>query len=153
MLNNIRKDGYFVRADVYSPLFNKEVSVTMDAEDHIGYAESCITYFNAFSDDLIVRLCEASIRYRDFFLEYIGEELIVYESARDVLNHITPLTFTIPNPENGDEPVLHMELNCEWETEHGMEWIVRGDKVLYVGGYDGIDPWGDFTKEDEWNYA
>lgn len=34
-----------------------------------------------------------------------------------------------------------------------MEWVVRGDRVLYVGAFNGEDPWSDYTEEQEWNYA
>ena len=39
------------------------------------------------------------------------------------------------------------------EEEHGMEWIIRGNKVLYVGSFNGEDPMGDFSLKNEWNYA
>lgn len=59
----------------------------------------------------------------------------------------------VPDPEQGDEAVIHLSLNCEWDREHGMEWIVRGGEVLYVGPFHGEDPWRDFTVKEPWNYA
>ena len=65
---------------------------------------------------------------------------------------VTPLAWIIPKMQQG-EPVIHLRLNCDWEPEHGMEWIVRGDKVVFVSTYEGEDPWGYFTEPDEYNFA
>ena len=40
-----------------------------------------------------------------------------------------------------------MELNCEWEPEYGMEWVVRSGKVLYSGGFIDTYPWDDIPQD------
>lgn len=59
----------------------------------------------------------------------------------------------VPACEADSEPVLHMEMNCDWEEEHGMEWIVRGDEILYVGQFTGENPMRDFSTKGGWSYA
>ncbi len=88
---------------------------------------------NSLGNGVIDKLCEASIRYCNDFCDSIGEDLT------DFIDENTP--------------VVDLELNYDWEKEHGMQWIVRDDQVLYVGAYEGEDPWGDYTMKDEWNYA
>jgi hypothetical protein len=61
------------------------------------------------------------------------------------LKHIFPSLLIVPFSNGLNEPVIHLELNCTWEEEHGMEWIIRGNKVLYVGSFNGEDPMGDFS--------
>jgi len=34
-----------------------------------------------------------------------------------------------------------------------MEWIIRSGKVMYVGAYNGINPYGDYDVGEDWNYA
>ena len=49
-----------------------------------------------------------------------------------------------------------MTLNCDWEPEHGMEWIIKGDKALYIGPFNGgASPWDEEEefKESVGNYA
>ena len=43
-------------------------------------------------------------------------------------------------------PTFQMELSCEWEIEHGMEWVVRGDDVAFVGGCQFGDPFQRYEK-------
>ncbi|KAB0735632.1 hypothetical protein F7O93_30725, partial [Pseudomonas aeruginosa] len=92
-------------------------------------------------------------RYRAARLERLGESAEEVAPARGVLERIEPGELIVPDPEQGDEAVIHLSLNCEWDREHGMEWIVRGGEVLYVGPFHGEDPWRDFTVKEPWNYA
>lgn len=117
------------------------------------YAAACATFANSLPERVIETLCIACIRYCNVFLWEIGEPQKTFKASRDVLSFVTPRLLIVPSPPPDREPVLHMELDCEWEPEHGMEWIVRGSSVLYVGGFDGQDPWAEFTKPEESNYA
>ncbi|OAB42384.1 DUF6985 domain-containing protein [Paenibacillus glacialis] len=152
LLRNIKNVDGGLEGEVYFKIFNKYISFSADEVD-MNYVEKCANYLNALPDDVIDGLSEASIRYCNAFLDMIGEEAQVFENARDVFKSIYPSSLNISAPEQGDKPVIDMELNCTWEEEHGMQWIVRDDKVLYVGAYNGEDPWGDYTEKDEWNYA
>jgi hypothetical protein len=119
----------------------------------LDYVERCGRFLADLPSSVTEALCNASIRYCHAFQQTIGEELSPLLDPRDVLRLISPSALIIPNPPPDNEPALCMELNCEWETEHGMEWVVRGDNVLYVGAYQGTDPWADFSDEASWNYA
>lgn len=139
--------------EVRFELFNKYIQFAVEDAADIDYSRLCAQYLNSQPELVIKDLCEASIRYCNNFLEAIGEPTKVFNNYRDVLKLIYPSVLLIPDPENGDEPMIHMELNCEWEEEHGMEWIVRDGKVLYVGAFNGEYPWADFTEKESWNYA
>lgn len=148
------KDGkYGLEGEVFFGLFNEYIDFA--AEEYVGldYVTRCAQYLNVLNETVIEDLCAASIRYCNEFLSEVGEEVKSFPHQRDVLSLIYPSVLIVPEPENGDEPVVHLELNCEWEEEHGMEWIVRGDKVLYVGAFNGQNPWGDYSTKDFWNYA
>lgn len=138
---------------VYFALFEKYINLYNWDGASSEYEYACATYLNNLSDAVIDHLCEAAIRYCNDFLYAIGEAPKQFETSRDVLALIYPSSLSIPNPEGRNEPVIHMELNCEWEEEHGMEWVVRDDRVLYVGAYNGEDPWSDFEPKDRWNFA
>jgi len=143
---NREDEVYFTLFDQYINLYNWDGA---SAE----YERACANYLNNLSDTVIDHLCEASIRYCNDFLDAIGEDPKQFENSRDVLALIYPNSLSIPDPKGQAEPVIHMELNCEWEEEHGMEWVVRGDKVLYVGAYNGENPWSDFEPKASWNFA
>ena len=153
VIRNANLTEYGLEGEVFFKCFDKYISLSVEDGEDTEYAEICAKYLNELKDATIIRLCEASIRYCNDFLDAVGEPLKKFEKAIDVLKLISPSVLIVPYPENGNEPVIHLELNCEWEPEHGLEWIVRGDKVLYVGAFNGEHPWDDFCSSDCGNYA
>jgi hypothetical protein len=139
--------------EVWFELFDKYINFAVEDAADIDYAQLCAQYLNSQPESVIKDLCEASIRYCNNFLEAIGEPEKEFENYRDILQLIYPSVLLIPDPENNNEPILHMELNCEWEEEHGMEWVVRNNEVLYVGASNGVYPWGSCDAGEFWNYA
>lgn len=152
LIRNITTQGS-LEGEFYFSLFNKYIQFCVERKAGIEYVRSCVEYLNSLDGNVINALCLASIRYRDEFSDMIGEETVAFSNPRDVLSQIIPKILIVPNPENSDEPVAHLELDCEWEEEHGMEWIIRGSSILYVGGYNGQNPWMDYSDKDSWNYA
>ena len=118
--------------EVYWRLYRRYISLFIENEADDAYAWRCARALDALDDAVS------------------AEEVA---PARGVLERIEPGELIVPDPEQGDEAVIHLSLNCEWDREHGMEWIVRGGEVLYVGPFHGEDPWRDFTVKEPWNYA
>lgn len=153
-IRNLKTDGYWpLEGEVLLPLFGKFVRFSSDDADGIDYVEQCAAYVNNLDERLIQALCEASIRYCNDFLDVTGQEPMKFDTPRDVLRRVSPNMLIIPDEEIPGTPVFHMELNCEWEIEHGMEWIVRDSRVLYVGAFNGGDPWDEYLEKDSWNFA
>lgn len=153
LLRNIENVKEGQEGEVYCRLFHQYIKLYSWKGAGMGYIEKCAAYLNSLSDEIIDRLCEASIRYCNDFCDMVGEEPKKFENVRDVLKLIQPNGLSIPKPKDENTPVIDLELNCDWEEEHGMQWIIRNDEVLYVGAYNGENPWGDFTEKKEWNYA
>jgi hypothetical protein len=136
-----------------STLFGDDVRVQIEEGGTVAYAQMCADYFNSMPAHVIDDLCAASIRYCNTFLDGIGEPQIAFEQDSDVLKLVYPVALIVPPLPDEAQPVFHMELDCDWEDEHGMEWIIRGDNVLYVGLYCGENPLDDFTVKKSWNHA
>ena len=153
LFTNVKSVDDGLEGQVFFSLFDKYIDFSAYDSTDIEYVTRCAGYLNALSEPVVGELCRASIRYCNDFLNAVGEKEREFEDDRDVLGLIYPAALIVPNPENGDEPVIHLELNCVWEEEHGMEWVVRGDKVLYVGGFNDEDPRGDYSEKESWNYA
>ena len=139
--------------EVWFGLFDSYLQFIVDNAASLDYVEKCGVYLNELSEVTVKSVCEASIRYCNDCLKALGYPTKTFSNYRDVLNLITPATLIIPDPEQGDDPVIWMELNCEWELEHGMEWVIRRDGVMYVGSFDGTYPWGEIEKNVPGNYA
>lgn len=154
LVRNVSKGKHFsLEGEVYLKLFDRYVGFVVEDTATLEYVVRCAEYFNSMGEMFIDSLCDACIRYCNSFLEMVGEEPRTFKSPRAILNAVSPSVLIVPDLEDLDEPVIHMELNCDWEVEHGMEWIIRGDKVLYVGSFTGEDPWAEFLEKDSWNYA
>ncbi|NIZ18909.1 DUF6985 domain-containing protein [Entomospira culicis] len=61
-------------------------------------------------------------------------------SDRDILAYIRPLYITI-HPLEVEIPQIYISFSCAWDEEYGLAWIIRGDKILYVGSDRKLQPW------------
>jgi hypothetical protein len=152
LIKNTQTGEFGIEGEVFIGIFDKYITLAVE-DDNLIYSKKCAAYLNELPESLLKELCEASIRYCNDFLEAIGEAVMVFEKAEDVLKHIYPSVLMVPFPDGITDPVIHMELNCSWEEEHGMEWVIRGNKVLYVGAFNGENPLGNFSPKQRWNFA
>ncbi|MDP7017186.1 MAG: hypothetical protein QGG36_15380 [Pirellulaceae bacterium] len=153
LIRELKPDTFGMEGVVDTLLFATEVGVFIEEGASVDYAQKCADYFNSLPDHVIASLCAAAIRYCNEALDAVGEPLMEFRSDRDVLNIVYPSVLMVPPGNHESAPVIHMELNCDWEEEHGMEWIIRDDEVLYVGQFTGENPLGDFSEKKSWNHA
>jgi len=152
LIKNTESGEFGIEGEVFFRNFDKYIALSIE-DDNIVFAQKCAEYLNELSDEVINSVCAASIRYCNEFLNAVGEPTKSFENPTDILSLIYPSVLLVPYPENENQPVIHLELNCEWEVEHGMEWVIRDNKVLYVGAFNGENPWDDFSEKETWNYA
>jgi len=153
LIRNIHKGEFGLEGEVYFELFAQYFSVYAEDEVDSAYIEACAVSMNSLSEAAIEALCQAAIRYCNDFLHMVGQPKKHFENLKDILSIVQPSSLIVPYPENGTETVVHLELNCDWEIEHGMEWLVRNNEVLYVGGFNDVHEWGDYSEKESYNYA
>lgn len=139
------------------PLFNLEIQITIDEGVPLEYAKQCVSYLQNLDDSVIDKLCEGSIRYCESMREYFADEGIDIPKdvkGREILRYIRPNVLLIDPPED-DTIAFHIEGNCDWEPEHGIEGSIRNGKVLYVGAFNDESPWRseEYFAKASWNYA
>lgn len=122
-----------------------DAACALDLEDGAtdDYARACVAHLGALDGATIDDLCRASARYRADLSEAVGAEAVPLASPRDVLAWVRPRVMIVPDPGGRPEPVVHLECDCEWEVEHGLEWVVRAGRAVYVGPFEDVDPWDD----------
>lgn len=132
-------DGYFC-GEAFSTLFNKNIEIMFYDENDLNFAELCIQDFNTLDEHLIDNLCEYSINYCKSLCYSVGSQAPIFHNSRDVLTYIEPSVLEV---DGTDETMLsyRIELNVQWEPEHGMEWVIRNGEILHVGPFEGIDIW------------
>ena len=120
----------------------------------LEYVDRCLLHAVALKPSVVKKLLTASVAYSNDFLDEVGEKRIDFKGDyRNVLKHIKPRNLIIPELSTCSRrskwynvPTFQMELSCEWEIEHGMEWVVRGDDVAFVGGCQFGDPFQRYEK-------
>lgn len=150
MIENLHKGEFGLEGTCKFNLFDCEIDIYIEKDVSIEYAEKCVKMLNTLSDNTIDDLCKYSIRYfEDFKNNYDEDEFVewcnmpTHVEGREILKYIYPSGINIEYPENHNIYALDMELNCEWEEEHGMEWVIRDNKVIYVSSYNGVGAWVD----------
>ncbi|NIZ46619.1 hypothetical protein PVA44_05010 [Entomospira nematocerorum] len=83
---------------------------------------------------------------------HLTRPLIV--EPRDILPYITPLYMSITAPKD-TSPYVHLIFDCAWDEEHGLSWLIRDGKILYVGSNVALELWEreEYYHELEGNYV
>ena len=121
-------------------LFDTDIDVYIyDGVDE-QYAESCLEHINNLNITLKNMLIERLYRYYDFIRNECGD--VEDLTSEKILEHVYPLNITIEKPE---ESVIaySIECGCDFEEEHGVEIIFKGNELLFVGEFAGLGPWAD----------
>lgn len=148
MLKDIRTGRWGLEGEVFFPLFDRYIRFSADRDAGIADVQRCALYLNALPEPVIQELCEASIRYCRSYSRTVGHATPEGLGPQAVLSMIGPRTLIVPEPGEREEAVVHLELDCDWEEEHGMEWLVRSDQVFYVGPFCSLNPWHAYDPED-----
>lgn len=160
MITNIHDGEFGLEGNLCWELFDRELEVMIDKGVDIVYAEKCAEALNSLSEETVRSIWEASKRYFLFFCEYVGEDfnedmdVKIYENtpAEEIRADVFPHVFIVNAPK--DERVgFHIECDCCWEPEHGMEITILDGKLVYLGPFEDCRAWDDFDEDDEWNFA
>lgn len=136
-----------------APLFGRDIGVDLDEGATVDYAELCAMHLSKLSDSMIDRICESVIRYCHFVEEASGEVLTEYVNPRDVFDQVVPGYMLVCEAPDDGQPIVHIEAECEWKSEHGLELLIRGDELCYVGEFQGCYPVGDYSSTEERGHA
>ena len=144
-MNNIKKLKYDKKLGLYVGKayilpFDTELEVIVDEDVEIVYVEKCIEYINNLPQSLLNKISERAYKYYDFIRNECGDVDDILPEK--IMEHVYPLNIFVEKPE-ADIPAFDIECGCDWEEEHGMEIIIKGDELLYIGEYAGLGPWAD----------
>jgi len=149
----IKNDDGLLVGELRYDYFDCDIEFVADESVDSDYIKRCALYLNEVTEKVIDHLCEASVRYCNDFLDSIGEKKCEFTKTEDILSLITPSCLSVSEPQKGSEPIVSLELDCEWEIEHGMEWVIREGKVIYVGVFTGTCPWEGYESDLFDNFA
>ncbi|MBO0991836.1 DUF6985 domain-containing protein [Bacillus sp. SD088] len=105
-------------------------------------------------NELIDQIYQAAIAYCEDFCDDVGLEPPKIDKTTDILNYIEPTGFIIDKPKDPHISIIHLEGDCEWEVEHGIEIIIRENQLLYLSSFNSMGAWDDpESYKDSYNYA
>ena len=162
LIKALHDTEYGPEGKMHWELFNKDISVSLGEGADLAYAEKCAEALNNLPGETVKAIWEAAKRYCLFFMELCGDEwddfsemtIKVTEDtpAEEIKSQIYPGILIVDDPE-GDGIGFHMECNCSWEVEHGLEITILDNKLLYLGAYEGCGAWDKFDPKDGWNFV
>ena len=159
------KDSYTIEGTVWSEFLGKEIDVRIDDETLIEYAEKCAQAMNNLSDETIDTLCEAAKKYCLWMAGLLAEtggslddewfdmrtKVDENSPAREILKSVW-LNLLVEKPKDSSIGYC-LGGACGWELEHGIEIVIKDNKVLYVDAEECHSAWSDFPKDDEYNFV
>jgi hypothetical protein len=154
VLATISRNNPF-EASIYFAKFDKTVNLNFDKEIS-NYDKQCIETFFNWGETLFTQLANASYEYyKDHEDACGGFDDLTINSPNEIWQHCEPINihFVTCN-KNPNSTFIDVELNCDWEPEHGMQWLLKNDnQIMYVGPYYGHARTDEKLGIDDANYA
>lgn len=143
IIQDLKRTKFGFEGTLDYPLFETQIKVFVDREEDIEYAQKCADCLCNMSEDTLLRLSTYIIRYCEYHREYLEEDGSIPEniSGTEILEYIVPSVLIVERPEDPSIIGFHVECGCDWEWEHGLEFTIRDEKILYVGPFDDMSPW------------
>ena len=90
-----------------------------------------------------------------FFYPDIDEDINMDEvhGATSILKHMEFGVLVVNLPEDMSEVGLNLEGSCEWAEDDGIQWIIKNDKIVYVGPWQFQNMWRADFEDDFCNYV
>ena len=150
----------------FSEVFGSEIVFEVIDETISGdYARLCAEHLKNMPARMTGVIMEGAKKYCLFFMnlcrEAAGDRFdpadfppVTPETpAQEFAPYFSISAMQIETPEDDSIPAYRLCGSADWEPEHGLEILIRGDRVLYLGGFEYGSPWSDYDTDDEWNFV
>ena len=127
--------------EINSIKWGNNINLICNNKDQIDYAKKCLSYFESIPNEIEIRLKKYLFRYFKECIQYLEEtENLKSITENNIFNHIQVKSLMIENECRNDIIEFHIEGNCDWEKEHGIEITISDGKILYVGLFEDYGP-------------
>ena len=165
MIIGLHEERFWQEGKFMSSFFRKDMNIYIYSGADVPYAEACIKDFNSPSQELLSSICDAlylhcndslnlwaEIDKREDIEKAMCTELSPDMDRSRLLKCLRPVTLSVREPEDG-QIGWQAELDCQWEPEKGLEIVVLGGELIYLGTFADHSPWDTFPQNDNSNYA
>ena len=159
LIRGIHENEYGkMEGEVYFGYIKEYIALSFKKNVPMEYVQRTAEKLNELDDKLIGKLCEYSMKfYKDKVETYpdIVEDIAIEGDKilvpTDIMKYIEFGMLMVNLPEDLSDIGINLEGGCEWD-ENGIQWIVKGDDILYVGPWCFQNMWrADY--EDGWNFV
>lgn len=137
---------------------DRYIDLHFDKDVPMEYVEKTAEYLNQLDGKKMDELFGYSLAYyRDTIENYpdIIEDIDMdgVDDIDGIKEHMEICSLTVNQPKNLSKVGLNLEGGCDWDEDNGIQWVLIGDEVVYVGVWRFEDIWyGDYKHADD-NYA
>lgn len=134
---------------VYFDYIKKYITLFFDKEVPMPYVIKTVNYLNNINENVVVDLCRYSkkiceIKMKNYpdaeypdGLSEVKDPLEIFNYMQ--INHLKVDMYIDESDQN--IPVLNLGGSCDWDEDNGIQWLIKEDKVVYVGVWDDLDIW------------
>ena len=137
---------------VFFSLFNCYIPIIDESEER-GCVENSGTALNNLPQETVSSLCNSTIKYCHAIEKALNKPLSKFNDSSDILKMLSPSALIVPWPENENDTLISIEFNCEFEEEHGLQWLLLNSRLTYVGPFQGISPYEGLAQSAEVNFV
>ena len=147
-----------MEGEVWFGGMDRYISLHFDKETPMDYVEKTARHLNSLDKKKLDELFGYSLAYYKDTIEGWPDiiEDIDMDGVDDIAGikeHMEICSLTVNQPKNLSKVGLNLEGGCDWNEDNGIQWVLIGDEVVYVGVWRFEDIWyGDYKHADD-NYA
>ena len=144
--NLVENEFEEMEGEVYFNYLKKDISILFDKEVPMEYVVKNINYLNSLDESVILSLCEYSNRFCQRMMHNYPDVsyptgLNQINNPIEILNFMEILRLKVDMYDDDSISVLNLSGSCDWDEDNGIQWLIKDDKVVYVGPWDDLNFW------------
>lgn len=148
LLQQAGPDGFGrVTGSAVFPYFNREIEVICHEGVTPEYAAKSLQWLAAVDEGQMREICQYAWYYLQDQLEatsvgeLLDEGVEHIQDPLEVLRYMEFGALDIHPPQDPEVPVLNLSGGCAWREDEGLQCLLRGGRVVYLGTWDDWDVW------------
>lgn len=147
LIKNLKENEFEqMEGNVFFDYLKKDISILFEKEVPIEYVEKNIEYLNSLNEKVMLSLCAYSMKFcKKIMLDYPDVDYLLglkqVDSPLEILNFMEILRLKVDMYKDYNVDVLNLSGSCAWDEDNGIQWLIKENKVVYVGPWDDLDIW------------
>ncbi len=146
--------------EVYFKHIDKYIRLRFDKSIPMDYVHETAEKLNSLSEQTINDIYKYSVFFcRDMLDSYpdagIDIDVESFDNDSDIMKYMEFEELVIDLPEEDMSRYgINLGGSCKWDTDNGIQWLIKEEKVVYVGGWDDLNIWySPYEEDDICNYV